>query len=74
MSIIYRLEHKIKMFNKQTSVAKIFWDNENINELLYGGEILCHLQYINLSYFPCPDTNGSLIHNFPPPHISMGKF
>ena len=20
----------------------------------------------NLYYFPCPDTNGSLIHNFPP--------
>ena len=54
------------MFNKQTSVAKIFWDNENINKLLYGGGILCHLQYTNLSYFPCPDTNGRLIHNFPP--------
>ena len=39
---------------------------QNINKLLYGGGILCHLQYINLSYFPCPDTNGSLIHNFPP--------
>ena len=23
---------------------------------LYGGGILCHLQYINLSYFPCPDS------------------
>ena len=22
--------------------------------------------YTNLSYFPCPDTNGILIHNFPP--------
>ena len=37
---MYRLEHKIKMFNKQTSVVKIFWDNENINKLLYGGGIL----------------------------------
>ena len=27
---------------------------------------MCHLQYTNLYYFPCPDTNGSLIHNFPP--------
>ena len=27
---------------------------------------ICHLQYTNLYYFPCPDTNGSLIHNFPP--------
>ena len=54
------------MFNKQTSVVKIFWDNENIEKLLYGEGILCHLQYTNLSYFPCPDTNGSLIHNFPP--------
>ena len=27
---------------------------------------VCHLQYINLSYFPYPDTNGSLIHNLPP--------
>ena len=55
------------MFNKQTSVVKIFWDNENINKLLYGGGILCViLQYTNLYYFPCPDTNGTLIHNFPP--------
>ena len=54
------------MFNKQTSVVKIFWDNENINKLLYGIGILCHLQYKNLYYFPCRDTNGSLIHNFPP--------
>ena len=53
------------MFNKQTSVVKIFWDNENINKLLYGGGILCHLQYTYIYYFPCPDTNGSLIHNFP---------
>ena len=37
---MYRIEHKIKMFNKQTSVVKIFWDNENINKLLYGGGIL----------------------------------
>ena len=28
------------MFNKQTSVVKIFWDNENIKKLLYGGGIL----------------------------------
>ena len=28
------------MFNKQTSVVKIFWDNENINKLFYGGGIL----------------------------------
>ena len=28
------------MFNKQTSVVKILWDNENINKLLYGGGIL----------------------------------
>ena len=53
------------MFSKQTSVVKIFWDNENIKKLLYGGGIL-YVQYTNLSYFPCPDTNGSLIHNFPP--------
>ena len=25
-----------------------------------------HLQYTNSYYFPCPDTNGSLIRNFPP--------
>ena len=54
------------MFNKQTSVVKIFWGNENIYKLLYGGGILWHLQYTNLYYFSCPDTNGSLIHNFPP--------
>ena len=28
------------MFNKQTSVVEIFWGNENINKLLYGGGIL----------------------------------
>ena len=28
------------MFKKQTSVVKIFRDNENINKLLYGGGIL----------------------------------
>ena len=33
------------MFNKQTSVVKVFWDNENINKLLSGGGIL----YINYS-------------------------
>ena len=27
---------------------------------------MCHLQYTSLYNFPCPDTNGSLIHNFPP--------
>ena len=29
-------------------------------------EFYFHLQYTNLYYFPCPDTNGSFIHNFPP--------
>ena len=49
------------MFNKQTSVVKIFWDNENINKLLYGGGIL-YVIYSRQIY----TTNGSLIHNFPP--------
>ena len=31
---MYRFEHKIKMSNKQTSVVKIFWDNDNIKKLL----------------------------------------
>ena len=30
----------MKMFNKQTNVVKIFWDNENNNKLLYGGGTL----------------------------------
>ena len=54
------------MFNKQTSVVKIFWENKNIKKLLYGGGILCDLQYSNLAYFPCPNTNESSIHNFSP--------
>ena len=29
--------------------------------------------YTILYYFPCPDTNGSLIHNFPPYTVSMRK-
>ena len=29
-------------------------------------KFILHLQYTNLYYFPCPDTNGNLIHNFPP--------
>ena len=33
------------MFNKQTSVLEIFWDNENINKLLYGGGILSFTVY-----------------------------
>ena len=28
------------MFNKQTSVVKVFWDNENLKNLLYEGGIL----------------------------------
>ena len=55
------------MFNKQTIVVKIFWDSENINKLLYGGGILYVIYSIQIFYyFPCPDTNGSLIHNFAP--------
>ena len=36
------------MFNKQRSVVKIFWDNENINKLLYGGGILCVIYSIQV--------------------------
>ena len=39
-SIIYRLEHKIKIFHKQTSDVKIVWDNENIRKLLCVGRSL----------------------------------
>ena len=36
------------MFNKQTSVVKIFWDNENIKKLLYGGGILYAIYRIQI--------------------------
>ena len=48
---MYRLEHKIKMSNKQTSVLKIFWDNENIKKLLYGGGILYEIYSIQIYPF-----------------------
>ena len=59
------------MFNKQTSVVKIFLDNENINKLLYGGGILYVIYSIQIyTIFLVPDTNGSLNHNSPPPYIN----
>ena len=54
------------MFNKQISVVRIFWDNENIKKLLYGGGILYVIYSIQIyPIFPCLETNESLIHNFP---------
>ena len=55
------------MFNKQTSVVKYseimkIFKNYYTEEEFY----MSFTVYTNLSYFPCPDTNGSLIHIFPP--------
>ena len=54
------------MFNRQTSVVKIFWVNENIKKLLNGGGILYVIYSIQIYPFPCLDTNESSIHKISP--------
>ena len=68
-----RLEHKIKMSNKQTSVVKIFWDNENIKKLLYGGGIL-YVTYCIQSYPIFLVRILTEVWFTISPHISMRKF
>ena len=61
------------MSNKQTSVLKIFWDNENIKKLLYGGGILCVIYSIQIYTIFLAWILTEVWFTISP-HISMRKF
>ena len=58
------------MFNKQTSVAKIFWDNENINKLLYGGGILYVIYIIQIYTIFLVRILTEILFTISPPYIN----